>query len=99
MPEVEPQPTYEVGTTHQGAPEEPVVPWWVVLTSYVGWGCTSGARKLISGKKSCSNLSAIGVTDLREYMKRFSARSRERETEENREGYTISEGLPPLRCH
>ena len=34
--------------------------------------------------------------DLREYKKRFSARSGERETEENREGDPISEGLPPL---
>ena len=24
--------------------------WWVVPTSYVGWGSTLGARKLISGK-------------------------------------------------
>ena len=50
-------------------------------------------------KKSCKNLSAIGVMDLREYKKRFSARSGERETEENREGDPISEGLPPLRRH
>ena len=42
-----------VGTIHQGAPEEPGVSWWVVHTSYVGWTSTSGARKLISGKKSC----------------------------------------------
>ena len=39
-----------MGTTHQGAPEEPGVPWWVVLTSYVGCTSTSGTRKLISGK-------------------------------------------------
>ena len=39
-----------MGTTLQCAPEEPGVPWWVVLTSYVSWTSTSGARKLISGK-------------------------------------------------
>ena len=37
--------------------------------------------------------------DLPEYKKRFSARSGRRETEENREGDPISEGLPPLRGH
>ncbi len=37
-------------TRHQGAPQEPGTWWWVVLTSYVGWGSTSGARKLISEK-------------------------------------------------
>ncbi len=37
--------------------------------------------------------------NLWEYKKRFSARSGERETEENREGDPISEGLPPLRRH
>ena len=37
--------------------------------------------------------------DLREYKKRFSAISGERETEENKEGDPISEGLPPLRGH
>ena len=84
---------------HQGAPQWPGTRWWVVLTSYVGWISTSGAGKLISEKKSCQNLSAIGVTDLREYKKRFSARKQERETEENREGDPISLGLPPLRHH
>ena len=39
-----------MSATHQGAQEAPGVPWWVVLTSYVGWGSTSGARKLISRK-------------------------------------------------
>ena len=58
-----------------------------------------GARKLISGEKPCSNLSAIGVTDLREYKKRFLSKSGECKTEENREGDPISEGLPPLRGH
>ena len=37
--------------------------------------------------------------DLREYKKQFLARFGERETEENREGDPISEGLPPLRRH
>jgi hypothetical protein len=41
----------------------------------------------------------IGVTDLREYKKRFSARKHERETEENSEGDPISEGLLPLHRH
>ena len=41
----------------------------------------------------------MGVRDLPEYKKRFSARSGEHETEENREGDPISEGLPPLRGH
>ena len=45
-----------MGTTHQGAPEEPGVPWWVVLTSYVSWTSTSGARKLISGKNHVKTL-------------------------------------------
>ena len=50
-------------------------------------------------KKQCKKYSAIGVMDLQEYKKRFSARSGEREIEENREGDPISEGLPPLRRH
>ena len=62
-------------TIHQDAPEAPSALWWVVLTSYIDWTSTSGARKLISGKQSCKNLSAIGVTDLWEYKKRFLARS------------------------
>ena len=37
--------------------------------------------------------------DLWEYKKQFSARSGECETEENREGDPISDGLPPLRRH
>ena len=37
-------------TRHQGAPEAPGVVWWVVPSSNVSWGSTSGARKLISGK-------------------------------------------------
>ena len=57
-----------------------------------------GRKEAYIREKSCSNLSAIGVTDLLEYKKRFSARSGERETEENREGDPISKGLPPL-CH
>ena len=72
--------------------------WWVVPTSYIGWSSTSGARKLIS-RKIVLNLSAIGVTDLREYEKLFLARSRECVIEEYREGDPISEGLPPLRRH
>ena len=48
-------------------------------------------------KKSCKNFSEIRVTDLREFKKPGRARSGERETEENREGDLISEGLPPLR--
>ena len=87
------------GTRHQGTLEAPGAWWWVVPSSNVGWGSTSGARKLISGKKSCLNLSAIVVTDLPEYKKQFLVRSGERETEENREGDPISEGLPPLRGH
>ena len=58
-----------------------------------------GRKEAYIQKKSCSNLSAIGVTDLPEYKKRFSARSGEHETEENREGDPISEGLPPPRGH
>ena len=37
--------------------------------------------------------------DLLVYKKRFSARSAEREIEENREGDSISKGLLPLRHH
>ena len=44
-------------------------------------------------------MSAIGVTDLRIFKKRQKARIGERETEENREGDPISEGLLPLRRH
>ena len=84
---------------HQGAPQAPGACWWVVLTSYVSWTSTSGARKLISGKKIVLKSQEIGVMDLREYKKRFSTRSGERETEENREGDPISEGLSPLRRH
>ena len=36
--------------------------------------------------------------DLPEYKERFSARSGERETEENGEGDPTPEGLPPV-CH
>ena len=54
---------------------------------------------LYQEKKLCKKISAIGVTDLREYKKRFLARSGERKTEENREGDPISEGLSPLRRH
>ena len=39
-----------MGTAHQGAVPELGVAWWLVLTSYVGWGSTSGARNLISEK-------------------------------------------------
>ena len=46
----------------------------------VGWGPSSGARKIIYGKKSCKNFSTIGVTNLREFKKRFRARSGEHET-------------------
>ena len=83
-------------TIHLGAPQAPSAWWCMLLTSYVGWSSTSGARKLIPGKKSCY---AIRVTDLWEYKKRFSAKTGERKTEENREGDPISEGLPPLRGH
>ena len=38
------------GTRHHGASEAPSAEWWIVPTSYVGWGSTSGARKLISRK-------------------------------------------------
>ena len=58
-----------------------------------------GRKEAYIRKKSCKKISAIGVTGLREYKKRFSAKSWERETEENREGDPISEGLSPLRRH
>ena len=94
-------PQMEAHTDHDtpGRAQAPGAWWWVVLTSYVGWSSTSGARKLIPGNKSCKRISAIGVTDLREYKKRFSARSEERETEEDRETDPISEGLSPLHSH
>ena len=41
----------------------------LVPSSKVGWGPSSGARKIIYGKKSCKNFSAIGVMDLREFKK------------------------------
>ena len=67
-------------TRHLGVPEAPGVWWWVVPSSNISWISTSGARNLISRKKSCKKISSIGVRDIREYKKRFSARSRERET-------------------
>jgi hypothetical protein len=39
-----------VTTRHRGEPGMPGARWRVVLTSYVGWSSTLGARKLISGK-------------------------------------------------
>ena len=86
-------------TRHQGAPEAPSMPCWVVPSSNMGWGPSIGARKIIYGKKSCKSFSPIGVMDLQEFKKPWRARSRESETEENREGDPISEGLPPLRHH
>ena len=53
VPEVELESTFEEGMIHQGAPQGPGARWWVVLTSYVGWSSTLGARKLIFEKKSC----------------------------------------------
>ena len=75
----------------------PGAPRCLVPSLKVGLGPSSGARKIIYGKKSCKNFSAIEVTDLPKYKKQFSARSGEHEAEENREGDPISEGLPPLR--
>jgi hypothetical protein len=43
---------------------------YLVPSSNVGWGPSSGARKIIYEKKSCKNSSAIGVTDLRKVKKR-----------------------------
>ena len=86
-------------TIHKGAPQAPSAWWLVIPSSNISWISTLGLGNLISGKKLCKKISAIGVTDLQEYKKRFSARSEERETEENREGDPISEGLPPIRNH
>jgi hypothetical protein len=40
-------------TTHQDTSGGPGARWWVVASSNVNWSYTSGARKLISRKKSC----------------------------------------------
>ena len=54
-----------------------------------------GCKEVYIRKKSCKMISAIGVTDLREYKKRFLARSGERETEEDRETIQSRRGSRP----
>ena len=92
----------ELGTNAKGAhnPHKTPERTQVGCAHLVRWlDLYFGRKEAYIRKKSCKKISAIGVTNLREYKKQFSARSRERETEENREGDPISEGPLPLRRH
>ena len=56
---------HQAGGVQQGSG----APRYLLHCLKVGWGPSSRARKIIYGKKSCENFSAIGVTDLREFKK------------------------------
>ena len=97
-----------VGINANGGPQPPRYTWVREATQAHGGvscppcksvGALLRAQGSLYPEKNRVKISAQSSYGAREYKKRFSARSGERETEENREGDPISEELPPLHRH